>query len=284
MSASAVGTYMTHGATREGHRLGCRGRLVAVSVISCLAASPARAGVESSAQPFDHEHAAWTRLLRRFVHDGLVDYRGLKAEGAGHLDPYLCQLAAVTTAQYATWTRQEQLAFWINAYNAYTIRLVLDHYPLQSIRSIGLLPGAAFRKTFIPMEALLGRMVSLDTIEHDILRGEFDEPRIHFAIVCASQSCPVLRDEAYRARGLDSQLEDAARRFVRDPRRNRFDAATRTFHASSIFKWFREDFERRTGSLASFLARYADESAAAVLRSDGARIDHLDYDWSLNER
>src|SRR6266536_3596275 len=102
MSASVVGTSMTHGATTGGHRLGCRGRLAAVSVIACLAASPARAGDGRSAQPFDHEHAAWTRLLRRFVHDGLVDYRGLKADGAGHLDPYLRQLAAVTTAQYAT--------------------------------------------------------------------------------------------------------------------------------------------------------------------------------------
>jgi hypothetical protein len=116
-----------------------------MSVIACLAASPARAGDVGSVQPFDHEHAAWTRLLRRFVRDGLVDYRGLRAEGAGELDPYLRQLASVTATQYGTWTREERLAFWINAYNAYTIRLVLDHYPLQSIRSIGLLPGTAFR-------------------------------------------------------------------------------------------------------------------------------------------
>jgi hypothetical protein len=252
-------------------------------VIACLAATSARAGDETSGQPFDHEHVAWTRLLQRFVRDGLVDYRGLKAEGAGGLDAYLRDLASVTPAQYGTWTRQEQLAFWINAYNAYTIRLVLDHYPLRSIRSIGLLPGAAFRKTFIATEALRGRKLSLDAIEHDILRRELGEPRIHFAIVCASRSCPVLREEAYRASNLDSQLDDAARRFVRDPRRNRFDAATRTFHASSIFKWFHEDFERSAGSLSSFLARYADEPAAGALRAGDVRIDHLDDDWSLNE-
>jgi hypothetical protein len=134
------------------------------------------------------------------------------------------------------------------------------------------------------MDALRGRRLSLDDIENDILRRELDEPRIHFAIVCASRSCPVLRDESYRASDLDRQLEEAATRFVRDPLRNRFDAATRTFHASSIFKWFRRDFERRAGSVASFLARYADEAAAAALRAGGARIEHLDYDWSLNKR
>jgi hypothetical protein len=253
-------------------------------VIACLAASPARAGDTTSGQPFDHDHAAWTRLLQRFVRDGLVDYRGLKAEAAGELDAYLRELASVSPAHYDIWTRNEQIAFWINAYNASAIRLVLDHYPLRSIRSIGLLPGAAFRKSFIPMEPLRRRKLALDTIEHDILRGEFHEPRIHFAIVCASQSCPVLRDEAYRASDLDSQLDGAARRFVRDPRRNRFDTATRTFHASSIFKWSHEDFERSAGSLSSFMARYADEPAADALRAGDARIDHLDYDWSLNER
>ena len=255
-----------------------------MSAIACLAASPARAGDATSGQPFDHEHAAWTRLLQRFVRDGLVDYRGLKTEAAGALDAYLRDLASVTPAQYDTWTRNEQLAFWINAYNAYAIRLVLDHHPLRSIRSIGLLPGAAFRKSFIPMEPLRRRKLALDTIEHDILRGEFHEPRIHFAIVCASRSCPILRDEAYRGSELESQLDDAARRFVGDPRRNRFNAATRTFHASSIFMWFHEDFERSAGSLSSFLARYADEPAAGALRAGDVRIDHLDYDWSLNER
>ena len=134
------------------------------------------------------------------------------------------------------------------------------------------------------MDTVRGRQLSLDDIEHQILRRELDEPRIHFAIVCASRSCPVLRDEAYRAQDLDAQLDDAARRFVRDRSRNWFDAATNTFHASSIFKWFRGDFERRAGSLASFLARYADDAAAAALRTGGVRIEFLDYDWSLNEK
>jgi hypothetical protein len=277
---------MTPRATTGAHRLASRGRLVALALLVFIAAPRALAvDARSSAErSFDHDHTTWTHLLQRFVRDGLVDYRGMKAEGAVELDAYLRQLASVTAGQYATWASEERLAFWINAYNAYTVRLVLDHYPLRSIRSIGLLPGAAFRKDFIPMEALRGRKLSLDDVEHQILRRELDEPRIHFAIVCASRSCPALRDEAYRARDLDVQLEDAARRFVRDPSRNGFDAATRTFHASSIFKWFRGDFERLAGSLASFLARYADETAAAALRAGGIRIEFLDYDWSLNER
>jgi hypothetical protein len=274
---------MTPRATTGAHRLGrlaALGLLVSIATPRALAVDARSTGQAS----FDHAHTAWTHLLQRFVRDGLVDYRGMKAEAAGELDAYLRQLASVTASQYATWTREERLAFWINAYNAYTVRLVLDHFPLRSIRSIGILPGAAFRDDFIPMDTLRGRKLSLDDIEHQILRRELDEPRIHFAIVCASRSCPVLRDEAYRAQYLDAQLEDAARRFVRDPSRNRFDAATRTFHASSIFKWFRGDFERRAGSLASFLARYADDAAAAALRTGGVRIEFLDYDWSLNER
>jgi hypothetical protein len=254
-----------------------------MTLVACIGAAPALAASAPGPQGFDHEHAAWTDLLRDHVHDGLVEYRRLKAEGAGALDSYLRQLSSVPAAEHDTWTREQQLAYWINVYNAFTVRLVLDHHPLRSIRSIGVLPGSAFRKGFIPMKTLRGRKLSLDDVEHEILRREFDEPRIHFAIVCASRSCPALRHEAYRARDLESQLEDAAVRFVRDPHRNRFDAGARTFHASEIFKWFREDFERGGGSLAAFLSRYADRPAAAALRSGDARIEFLEYDWSLNE-
>lgn len=136
----------------------------------------------------------------------------------------------------------------------------------------------------VPLGGTPGRMLSLNDIEHEILRKQFDEPRIHFAIVCASKSCPVLRTEAYRAKDLESQLDEAARTFIRDPSRNRFDPGSRVLRLSSIFKWFREDFERAAGTLPAFVARYHDESSAVALRTGGLRVEFLEYDWSLNKR
>ena len=273
-------------------RVRARALLVALSLlaVALLFVSVFRAAdaVDSatgggSCGTLDHQHAAWTAILRRFVQGGQVDYAGLARRGQSHLSRYLQALASVCPDEYARWTRDEHLAFWINAYNAYTVRLILDHYPLSSIRSIGILPGAAFRARFISMQ-LMDRMLSLDDIEHEILRKEFMEPRIHFAIVCASRSCPALRSEAYRAADLDRQLDDQARLFVRDPSKNRFDAAARVLHLSSIFTWFHEDFERAAGTLVGYVARYADEPTAAGIREPGVRVEFLEYDWSLNGR
>jgi len=233
---------------------------------------------------FDQDHAAWTRLLRRYVRAGVVDYAGLRRGGEAELDGYLRSLQSVCRGHYDTWSRRQKLAVWVNAYNAYTIRLILNHYPLASIREIGLLPGAAFRTDFIPMEKLRGDTISLNVIENEILRKEFREPRIHFAIVCASTSCPALRTDAYRAAELDRQFDDAARGFLRDPTRNRFDAATNTLRLSSIFDWFREDFEGAAGSLQAFVARYAEPPTARAVGAGGLRVEFLDYDWSLNGR
>jgi hypothetical protein len=250
---------------------------------SSAAGAVSAATGEQSCRSLDHRHAAWTAILRRFVHEGQVDYGGLLRDGQDRLSRYLQALASVCRDDYAHRTRDQRLAFWINAYNAYTVRLVLDNYPLSSIRSIGLLPGAAFRTAFIASQ-LRDRPLSLHAIEHEILRKEFSEPRIHFAIVCASESCPVLRSEAYRAAALDRQLDEQARRFIRDPSKNRFDAATRVLYLSSIFDWFREDFERGAGTLVGYVARYADEPTATSLRQPGVRVKFLEYDWSLNGR
>jgi hypothetical protein len=179
------------------------------------------------------------------------------------------------------WGRAERIAFWINTYNAFTVKLVLDHYPIASIRTIGWLPGAAFRERFIPMPGLKGGNVSLDDIENGTLRADFREPRIHFALVCASRSCPMLRGEAYRAKDLDRQLDDQARSFLGDSTKNRFDATTNTLHLSSIFKWFRVDFETAAGSLRAYVGRYLNDPRAV---EPGVRIEFLDYDWSLNDR
>lgn len=213
----------------------------------------------------DPQHAAWTSLLQRYVHAGEVDYTGLKKD-EGALDAYLRQLASVKRDEFDAFGRGAQLAFRINAYNAYAVRLILDHHPVGSIREIGLLPGAAFRSSFIP---LLGESVSLNQIEAAL--REMGEPRIHFAIVCASKSCPELRGEAYVGADLDRQLEDATQRFLRDRSKNRVEGGT--LYLSSIFKWYRDDFTRAAGSLETYVA-------GRGLR--GERVEFLDYDWSLN--
>src|SRR5438034_1268606 len=231
--------------------------------------------------PVDHDHAAWTAILGRFVRGGEVAYGRLAREGAPMLASYLDGLSSACADDYARWGRAERLAFWINAYNAFTVRLVLDHYPIASIRKIGWLPGAAFRERFVPMPGLKGGIVSLDDIENGTLRADFREPRIHFALVCASRSCPMLRSEAYRAGDLDRQLDDQARTFLADSTKNRFDSATNTLHLSSIFKWFRADFEAAAGSLPAYVGRYLSDPRATA---PDVRIEFLDYDWSLNDQ
>jgi hypothetical protein len=211
-----------------------------------------------------------------------VDYAGLARESA-ELGGYLRALSGVTRSCYDAWTRPQRLAFWIDVYNAFTIRLVLDHYPLRSIRDIGLLPLAAFRQKIVPMPELRGATLSLNDVENDVLRGELaGEPRIHFAIVCASKSCPPLRSEAYRGPDLDRQLDEQARTFLADPAKNRVELATHTLFLSSIFKWFRTDFEAAAGTVPAFVARYLEPVGAAVAREPGVTVRYLDYDWSLN--
>jgi hypothetical protein len=237
-------------------------------------------GARADCPPVDPSHAQWTALLARRLERGLVDYAGLLREDRAALDDYLAALSATCRADYERWTPQERIAFWLNAYNAFTVKLILDHYPIASIREIGWLPGAAFRRQFIPMPGLRGGSISLDEIEHGTLRREFAEPRIHFALVCAARSCPELRAEAYRGADLERQLDLQGRSFLRDPARNRVDAARQTLQLSSIFRWFREDFEKG-GSLVEFVAPYLEPGAPDVR---GFRVEFLDYDWSLNER
>jgi hypothetical protein len=250
---------------------------VSILVIALgLSTGTARAACTS----VDQSHAQWSAFLARWVQNGAVDYVGMQRDAQPALTAYLATLSGACGADYERWTRAERIAFWINAYNAFTIRLILDHYPIASIRKIGWLPGAAFRERFIPMEGLKGGQISLDDIEHGTLRSDFREPRIHFALVCASRSCPALRAEAYRGAELDRQLDDQARRFLNDPTKNRIDPARKTLHLSSIFKWFRGDFEAGT-SLTAYVARYLDAGRTDLAAYD---IEFLDYDWALNDR
>lgn len=271
-----------------------RRSLLATLALSC-GAFPAVAWSQSAGS-FDHRHAAWDQLLRRHVvvaADGTsstLRYRALMAERQA-LRAYLDSLSAVTASTYAGWTRAQQLAFLINAYNAFTVELVLTRYPdLKSIKDLGSLLQSPWKKSFF---RLLGQERSLDEVEHGLIRalGVFDDPRIHVAVVCASIGCPMLRNEAYVAERLDAQLDDALRRFLSDRTRNRYDAATGTLAVSKIFDWYRKDFEqghKGITSLQMLFARHADElaptpQAQAEVRAGRYRLSFLDYDWALND-
>lgn len=250
-------------------------RLLAAAAF-VLAAAVARA----ECPPLDQTHAAWSAILARHVRDGRVDYAGLQRDDAA-LNAYLATLSGTCAAEYPRWTDAERIAFWINAYNAFTVRLILDHYPIASIRRIGWLPGAAFRERFIPMPGLKGGVISLNDIEHGTLRSAFREPRIHFALVCAARSCPMLRDEAYRGADLDRQLDEQGRVFLRDPRKNRVDVPARTLYLSRIFDWFADDFVAQSGSVAAFVAPYLPDVGEPLT---GFSVEFLDYDWTLNDQ
>ena len=245
----------------------------------------------TQAAAFDHTHGMWSAQLEKHVRwsangsASSVDYNGFRADHDA-LQAYLATLSAVQRADFDGWNVVQRRAFLINAYSAWTIQLILSGDPeLQSIRDLGSLFTSPWKKRFF---TLFGKSESLDGIEHGLLRGaaDYDDPRIHFAVNCASIGCPALRTEAYRALDLDAQMEDQTRRFLRDRSRNRLDPASATLQLSRIFDWYGDDFQLRGGS-AQFLMRYAAEldlsdTQAAGLTSGKTRIEFLDYDWALN--
>jgi len=246
-----------------------------ISTLIVLAA----ALTSAQAQEFDLNHAQYNALLARYVHEGLVDYAGLKS-GRADLDAYLAAAGNVPMATFQRWSKDDQLAFLINVYNATTLQLIIDNYPLKSIKSIGsLLKGPWDQDS----TALFGKVISLDTLEHKIIRKNYAEPRIHFALVCAALGCPSLRAEAYSGTRLHDQLDDQTRTFLSTPEKNRLDSDKGKLYLSPIFKWYKEDFEATSSSLAAFVAPYmgATDSPDAFEKYD---IAFTDYDWSLNDQ
>ncbi len=216
------------------------------------------------------DHSAWDGLLKQYVDDnGRVAYRRLQSEAGDTLRGYLATLATAPVEKLAP---KERLAFWINAYNAIIVAAVLEGYsaegPLRRIRLF-----KSYRQT------IAGEARTPDDIEHGILRPRFQDFRAHFALVCASTSCPKLRREAYVATSLDAQLDDQARSFLDDKGRNRIEPATGKVELSQIFEWFNEDFER-VGGLAAALMPYISHEQAELLRQ--GKPTFLAYDWSLN--
>lgn len=248
------------------------------------------------AQGFDHTHAAWETLLSRHVklisggNASQVDYKGF-AQDRGALQAYLKSLSGVAAADYAGWSKAEKFAFLANAYNAFTVEKILTRYPdLKSIRDFGSFIGNPWKDRFF---TLLGKAQNLDGIEHGMLRapGEFDDPRVHVAVNCASVSCPMLAPRAFTAATLDAQLDDLFRRFMSDRSRNRYNPQTQALEISRIFDWYGKDFEQGYRGFASVTdvgAKFADQLADAPadrarLREKKAPLVFLDYDWSLND-
>ena len=237
---------------------------------------------------FDHAHKAWDALLKKHVVlvDGgkasQVRYGGFQQDRAA-LKGYLQSLSSVTQQEFDASTKAQRMAFLINAYNAFTVEKILTRYPdIQSIWDFGKVFGNPFRDRFF---TLLGRRATLDQIEHETLRkpGAYNEPRVHFAVNCASIGCPMLREEAYVAERLDAQLEEQAARFLSDRSRNRYDAASGTLEVSRIFDWFKEDWPSREQYFARYAALLADDPGHRKMIASGkARIRFLEYDWALN--
>jgi Protein of unknown function, DUF547 len=255
-----------------------------------LVAAAVGLGVPAMAQP-DAQFSAWNALLQKHVKwlpdqkQTRVDYAGLKAQRAD-LKRVLDGFSAVTQAEFDAWPRAQQMAFLINAYNAFTVELILTEYPnLKSIKDLGGLFSSPWKKKFF---RLLGQERHLDWIEHEQLRPHYADPRVHAGVNCASIGCPALRPEAFTAAQLDAQLDDAMQRFMSDRTRNRVQGGA--LQVSAIFKWFREDWEkghRGFNRIEDLFAKYAeqlsdDPAEQARVRAKALAVNHLDYDWSLN--
>jgi len=267
--------------------------VVAASIIAATAPAV-------SAQPLDtSDYAA---VLSAFVDgEGRVDYAGLK-ESRAPLDAFASALAGLPAARYEAWDEAERMAFWINAYNALTLVLVVDHYPIQASgikslvypkNSIRQIAGAWDGVTF----EVMGDKVTLDHIEHAILRTRFADPRVHMALVCAAVSCPRLLAEPYAGARLDDQLDDQTRHFLATGGKFALDRQAGTVRLSAIFDWFGGDFVPRYGAngnghveddeeraVVTFVSGYLDEADRRYLLEADYALKYFDYDWTLNEQ
>jgi hypothetical protein len=257
------------------------------------AADPAAAACSTS---------AYAAVLQTHVDEaGMVNYRALKKDSE-KLDEYLDSLATTPREHYNMWSASDQIAFWINAYNAITLKAITDHYPIEPGLGRSLLwPGNSIRQIPGVWDKLkwniMDKSLTLNQIEHEILRKQFNEPRIHAALVCAAMGCPPLRREPYSGTALEAQLEDQMKRFLSHPTKFRIDRKSNTVFLSAIFKWFGKDFVERFGTDTAFgghseverailnaIAPHLDENDRNYLRTARFHIQYLDYDWTLNER
>jgi hypothetical protein len=254
--------------------------LVAITIM--VLARPA-----TSAAVGSPDTAAYARVLDRFVTtEGRVRYAALKAESAD-LDGYLESLSSLDATGLEGQSEADRIAFWINAYNAITLKTIINSYPIKgSGLSAMRYPASSIRQISDAWTnrswVVAGKKMSLDDIEHKTLRKRFSEPRVHMALVCAAVGCPPLRSEAYVGARLGEQLDDQARRYLASPSGLKLEPERHRIAVSAIFKWFDDDFDS-TGGVRTFLAGHAPETARGLVADSKSKIIFLDYDWSLNE-
>ncbi len=276
-----------------------RKMVLAVAAALCGAAALA---ASDAAEAADFGYDDYAAVLKTYVDDqGMVNYKGLKAD-LQHLLAYTARLETLDPKTYEAWSEKAKIAFWINAYNGLTLKAILDHYPIQSSfgrsliypkNSIRQIAGVWTDITF----PVMGKPITLDAIEHKVLRAKFTEPRVHLALVCAALGCPSLRNEPYAAERLDEQFDDQTRKFAHDPKKFRTDYRGRRVYLSPIFKWFGEDFVKTYGTTAryegfsekeravlNYFRKFLKVRQRGFLASGQFSIRYLSYDWSLNEQ
>jgi hypothetical protein len=232
-------------------------------------------------------HSLFSAILADHVEDGLVKYKTLRADK--RLDRYIQQLAQTNPDGIAS--KEARLAFWINVYNAHTLKLICDNYPVRSINDLhgrGFALRRVLKRTVWdrPLATINNRKMTLNEIEHKIIRPMFKDPRIHFVLVCAANSCPPLRSEAYEGDKLDAQLNDQGSRFLTDASKNSFDTEKKAARISMIFSWFAQDFGGTNEAVMTFISQFLPEDVASRIKADPGRweVRYKEYDWSLNER
>jgi hypothetical protein len=254
---------------------------------------------KETVHPNTIEYAA---ILEQFVSNGQVDYSALNNDREP-LDEFVSSLNAYSKFVYEEWDQLEKIAFWINAYNAITLQVILDHYPITKksgltgfpfpTSSIRQIPGAWTKIKHLVFD----RHVTLDEMEHDILRKDFNEPRLHMALVCAAKGCPPLRAEPYEGRRLSAQLDDQVRKFLSKSENFKINRERQVVSLSPIFSWFGEDFERKfqgsvtranlpraERSIVAFIREYVTKNDQHFLDQENYGINYSKYDWSLNDQ
>lgn len=237
----------------------------------------------SSVYSFDQKHDLWTTILKENLklasESNLFNYGAVK-KNPGMLKKYLTQLESLELMEFRKFTKNQKLAFWINAYNAYTVKLIVDNYPKKSIKDINKTWYGKGKPWDLQFIELFGKKYSLDDIEHKTIRKNFSyEPRVHFAVNCASMGCPSLRNEAFIADKLNEQLADSALKFIQNEKKNNFDFKSKTANYSPIFKWYGSDFKKKYGSFKKFIEKIDSTKVGTSKFSS----DWTEYFWTLND-